>query len=242
MKTNPLQMELNAKPQELVDTSKCVKSEATTATVNSRDKLQQTKKTKKLKHQEKLARLVANTFGPDSLDLFKSTMNAAAAIESAVAAHATKSLVYNKKTSSADTISCLYPNTYSSMKTSKKLYSGNNNTPANLATSNSSSSHSKTTKKLNRKFNMLQKKITWLIESNNLEPFAISAQELNAMKVANKNVSETFISSTTSCHNSNSTKKTSGNIDCGVKVDAKNCENREADDDEVSEVSLQNGL
>jgi hypothetical protein len=96
------------------------------------------KRSKKMRQQQKLARLVAKTFGPDSIDLFKNTMTATASTSNAEA--------------------CVKTNV------------------------SSSSDHCKTTKKLNKKFNLLQKKITSLIESNQLEPLVFSAN--NAVPIA----------------------------------------------------------
>ena len=157
-------MELNAK----ITNNKVDKSHSESSSSDHQHQQRQIKKSKKLKHQQKLARLVANTFGPDSIDLFKSTMSAAAAVESAVAAHASHSVIQ--------------PDT----KLENKSEIGQ---AALCDPTQSSASHSKTTKKLNKKFNLLQKKITSLIESNHLEPltFATNAASAINLDMANSN-------------------------------------------------------
>ncbi len=170
------------------------------------------KKNKKLKHQQKLARLVASTFGPDSIDLFKSTISAAAAVESAVAAHAAQTLTGNN-------------NLNKSKKSSNDL---GNLIPAasagdSLIDQDSSSvlaSHTKTTKKLNKKFDLLQKKITSLIESNHLEPVTFTTtKKTPASTATSKTAVPTNTATTTTRINLNSFKN--------FHID---------DDDEVSEV------
>jgi len=129
------------------------------------------KKNKKLKNQKKLADLVANTFGPDSIDFFKSTINAAAVAESAVAAHATQALHGNKN----------YSANYSG-NLSEELAELMAVEPVEISTvdkksSGALASNTKTTKKLNKKFNLLQKKITSLIQSNNLESITLTSKK-----------------------------------------------------------------
>lgn len=159
------------------------------------DQQSQIKKSKRLKHQQKLARLVATTFGPDSIDLFKSTMSAAAAVESAVAAHATNTLVM------------------SGQNIDKEVGS-------NATKSNSLVSRNKTTKKLNKKFNLLQKKITSLIESNQLDPTH-------------------FCSSDASTELNNESNKNTGANDVLIAKNQleKNYRNFQVEEDEVSEVN-----
>lgn len=199
-----------------------------------------TKQSKKLKHQQKLARLVANTFGPDSLDLFKSTMNAAAAVESAVSAHAITKSLTNKNNKKK--VSCTGDSVVGSESSHNNSLRASTASPAlttALPTSNgnqSSMSQSKTTNKLNRKFNLLQKKITSLIESNHLEPFAMMAPEMNALAKAASAKSQKK-RSTSKEDRSLCEASSAGATKTDLAVNVKDYKNLVLEDDEVSEVS-----
>lgn len=197
------------------------------------------KQSKKQKHQQKLARLVANTFGPDSLDLFKSTMSAAAAVESAVSAHAiAKSLTSSTKKK----VSCAgdsavgsesshnnSPRVSTASPLTAAFPTGNGNRP--------SMSQGKTTSKLNRKFNLLQRKIASLIESNNLEPFALMAPEVRALAKAAPAKSQTDDKGGMSKEDESlSGASSAGATKTDLAVNVKNDRNVLLEDDEVSEV------
>ena len=177
-------MELNTNKQQEID-KRLDSDQQNLKTLN---------KSKRLKHQQKLARLVATTFGPDSIDLFKNTMSAAAAVESSVAAHATNTLAVSGQT---------FDRKSSAIK-SKALVS-----------------QDKTTKKINKKFNLLQKKITSLIESNQLESFNISSGDISS-----------------DFNNEDSNNAVSNDMVKAKKQSENNYKNFQVEEDEVSEVNL----